>query len=250
LQRNVGWQKYFKAVYGEVPQVGYPLCIGDFRVLYTAELRKAGIRTPAASKCPKKANTGAYFTQMHGDQKKQFPGVNFILQRPPYKALPQRAWVEIAHHNENAQEVFGSWFYYMKGTGIWFNLGKTVSFGDHPAAYKYFKVHAKGKSEAKNTAMSRNAAASGYDSIQFLNHNDHGTCGPCCQRLHLSSINVEIVGVKLKGTLSCAEPSGGGAIRAGWMGGRACNCREGGNGYFINCQSVPPRLGDVDVVTV
>ena len=47
------WGKYFKAVYGEIPQGGYPMCLGDFWIFYSEELAAAGITLPQdKSGCP------------------------------------------------------------------------------------------------------------------------------------------------------------------------------------------------------
>ena len=47
--------------------------------------------------------------------------------------LPDNSWVEV----ERGRDKTGgyTWFYYMPGTGNWFNLGKTIVFADHHEAF-------------------------------------------------------------------------------------------------------------------
>ena len=59
---------------------------------------------------------------------------------------------------------------YTPGSGIYFNLGKTISFAEHSDAFSYFKITGGGD---MNSQMAAAAAAAGYDSIQFLAHVDH-----------------------------------------------------------------------------
>ena len=42
------------------------------------------------------------------------------------------------HRSYPADEKTGAWFYYAKGSGIWFNLGRTIAFETHAEGYKFF----------------------------------------------------------------------------------------------------------------
>ena len=72
-------------------------------------------------------------------------------------------------------------------------MGKTVSFPDHGAAYKFFNVQGQGLS--LNERMCTQAADKGYDSIQFVQHVTFGG--------HIT--NYELVSTKLKGMYACAS---------------------------------------------
>ena len=48
----------------------------------------------------------------------------------------------------------GAWYLYAKGSGVWYNIGKTISFPEHADAYAHFNAF-------DNEAMSRAAAAAG-----------------------------------------------------------------------------------------
>merc|ERR1711988_1208116 len=123
---------------------------------------------------------------------------------------------------------------YSKGSGIWFDLGRTISFQEHNDAYVHFNA-------AGDPNMCQLAAAQNYDSIQFLAHDDPDQYK--CDAKHTMGsgpkyMNIEIVGVKLVGTYSCMSINGApSAIRAGWEGSRACSCTN--SKTKLNCQGVP-----------
>jgi hypothetical protein len=117
-------------------------------------------------------------------------------------------------------EHYGAWFLYAKGSGVWFNTGKTIQFDEHSDAYKHF-----GKNG--NEEMCKAAAAAGYDTIIFVAHHDHVNY-PCDDAGKYPYMNVEIVAVKLKGTYSCGakgQPDAG-VLRSGWAVTKTdkCNC--------------------------
>ena len=126
-----------------------------------------------------------------------------------------------------------AWFYYAKGSGVWFNMGKTWSGPDHADGYKFFHVSDRANPNL-NEHMCEAAAKKGYDSIQFLRHNWHT---PFCKGLG-HTLNYELVSTKLVGEYACTSSDGKSAlIRKGWHGGEACVCDER-KGY-INCAGVP-----------
>lgn len=136
-------------------------------------------------------------------------------------------------------EHVGAWFFYARGSGIWFNTGKTIHFVDHGDAYKMFKANG-------NEDMSAKAAAAGYDSVQFLAHSD---CEfkQCRTNKGTATLNYEIVATKLKGMYSCTSQSGTSSlVRSGWQGANSCTCDNSQND--VNCKGVPvqpvrPPLG-------
>ena len=67
-------------------------------------------------------------------------------------------------------ETHGAWLLYTPGSGIYFNLGRTIAFAEHEDAYDHFQISGV---PDYNSAMSAAAAAQGYDSVQFLSHVDH-----------------------------------------------------------------------------
>ena len=58
LEAHEPWARYFRSVYGSLPQHGgaYPLCVGELWLLYTAGLEAAGVplaSLPATAACPR-----------------------------------------------------------------------------------------------------------------------------------------------------------------------------------------------------
>merc|ERR1712159_742870 len=101
------------------------------------------------------------------------------------------------------------WLLAMKGSGIWFNVGATMSFDRHIEAYMHFGIK---NSTTANQAMCVAAASRGYDSVQFLKHIDPVQYP--CDTQHTgvkgrSFLGLEIVAVKHVGTYSCGTESGG-----------------------------------------
>ena len=125
-----------------------------------------------------------------------------------------------------------AWFFYAKGSGIWFDIGKTVVYTDHGDAYQHFK--AKG-----NEDMCRKAAAQGYDSIQFLAHSDGGDYGDCRKNAGTSYLNIEIVCTSCVGENTCASNNGQSPLlMSGWMGAKG-TCKCDNTKKNLNCAGVP-----------
>jgi len=202
-------------------------------MLYDTALQAAKVTTiPAISgKCPgSNPPTGLRY----GVNNIYSPtDTSWIWHPIPKQAFPANTWVEIMREQDPfGDEHKGAWFVYAKGSGIYFNTGKTIAFDEHQDGYTHFKVN----SGSYNEVMSENAAAQGYDTIQFLKHQDDVNY-PCDPKDHIPYMNIEIVGVKMVGTYACVNPSGQGVLRAGWGASRPCICDN--NQSFTNCKSVP-----------
>jgi hypothetical protein len=246
------WGRYFEAVYGEVPDSGYPICLSDFWVLYEQELEKAGITTPnTPSQCPTDASEsskGELFSSNQGPRLSA-PGVKAIFHPPAFGAFPDNTWVEVSHRAFPKDEHFGAWFYYAKGSGMWYNIGKSIAFQDHQGAYEHYGADKSDHWSKRNEVMSKLCAAAGDDTIQFLNHVDGGTCNDCCRDSTPSEVswNYEFVACAMKGKYACAAEPGDTTLKAGWMGKRNCECVEDGlkledEEYgHLNCKGVPKR---------
>ena len=123
----------------------------------------------------------------------------------------------------------------MGRSGIWFNLAKSISFNKHTDGYAHFGVTS--KYPTSNLQMCQRALAAGYDSIQFLNHQQKYPCATSATS-EFSNTNYEIVSTRLVGATSCCSANGTSPlIRAGWMGARPCTCNNSKNN--INCVGVP-----------
>jgi hypothetical protein len=124
-------------------------------------------------------------------------------------------------------------FYPRKGTGIFVNTGKTKDFLDHSEAEKFFNNPKPTKAcRAGNEALCEAAAAAGYDSIQFTNHNAAASCGK-------TTCLLELVSTKLQGKYACTDNAKGASLKAGWGGSRTCDCVEAAFNGHVNCKGVP-----------
>jgi len=88
--------------------------------------------------------------------------LNFKLLR----GVPDDTWVEVQRGADSVGAYV--WFYYMKGSGNWLNVGKTLSFIDHANAFEWFRIATPpDDGDQKQTNLAKAALADGYDSIQF-----------------------------------------------------------------------------------
>jgi hypothetical protein len=135
-------------------------------------------------------------------------------------------------------EHVGAWFIYLPGSGIWINMGTTITFNDHGDAYSHFNIP---PNVDQNEALCRAAAAAGYDTIQFLQHVDHVNYP--CDTSHTAIpgfdyMGVEVVATQMVGTYACGAAGGAPpTIRSGWKASKSCSCDNGKD--FLNCAGVP-----------
>jgi len=227
------WGSYFEAVYGQIPDSGYPLNLGDFWMLYDDALQAVKDLPAIVSTCP----PGHPAKGTHYRKNNVYSPSYSSWIWHPYPYGQHEGWVEVMRKKDPfGDEHFGAWFVYAKGSGIYFNIGKTISFGTHEEAYQHFKV----QGPHWNEEMCKNAAAMQYDSVQFTAHKD-STNYPCSRNAGLAYMNMEIVGVKLTGTYACGAQDGApDSIRVGWRHSRPCHCDP--HGEFLNCKGVPVAM--------
>ena len=234
------WAKYYQAVYSGLPDA-FPWAVGSAWLLYDGALIKAGVQNiPSATTCPTDLLDRYTTNDMY-----QPPLVSWIWHAYPYSAAAANTLVEVLHEADPfGDEHFGMWMVFAPGSGIWFNLGVTISFAEHADAYSHFQVAAGGD---MNEELSKAAAAAGFDSIQFLAHVDH-TNYQCdthnTGHPGFDYMGVEVLAVKLTGTYPCGTSTGAPAsIRAGWEGSRQCDCNP--KAQFLNCNGVPSLEDEV-----
>ena len=160
------WGAYYNAVNGELP-TAYPVSVSSNWVLLDLAIIAAKVQNlPALKTCP-----DAALDRYTEHDAYQPPSISWIWHQYPYAALPASTRVEVFHEADPfGDEHFGMWLVYAPGSGIWFDLGRTIAFAEHADAYAHFGVPA---NVDQNEAMSKAAAAAGYNSVQFLAHVDH-----------------------------------------------------------------------------
>jgi len=219
------WGAYFKDVYGALPTAAaFPLDTSAWWMLYDSLLTKHAVPLPkSAGKCAP-ANCQL---NLFGENNAYSPPSQWIWHPPPYAAFSDNQWVEVLHEQDPfGDEHFGAWYLHAKGSGVWYNIGKSVTFPDHAEAYAHFNTF-------NNEAMCRAAAAAGFDTIQFTAHPDHVNY-PCDTAGHYPYMNIEIVAVKLQGTYACGsnvKPDFN-VLRSGWAD-QPCACDN--TIRFSNC---------------
>ena len=173
------------------------------------------------------------------------PNVTWSWHPAPvgFAPLENDAWAEVLHKGGIEDEHVGAWFLTAPGSGIWLSLGATIAFDDHETGWHHFGVANVTDKFARNEAMSANASAAGYDSLQFVRH----TCPMMYKECLNSSLpdltyfNREVVHTSLQGIHACASASGSSPLlRTGWPQagqGAACTCNNSA-GDHLHCAEV------------
>lgn len=104
------------------------------------------------------------------------PLVAWFYRAPPFSPITSNTWVEITHCAGSDFEAHASWYYVVRGSGIFVNTGSTISFGSHGDAVNHFLGGGVCNDQQCNDAIQARlpeaARAAGIDSIQFLHHCD------------------------------------------------------------------------------
>jgi len=227
------WGDYMHAVYSGLP-TSYPFDVASLWVLHDGEIIKQHVKAPTATDCPAKQ-----LDRYNINDDYQPPKVSWIWHAYPYTARPASSWVEVIHEADPfGDESHGAWMLYTPGSGIYFNIGKTIAFAEHSDAYAHFNIAG---GQDMNSAMSVAAAAAGYDSVQFTAHVDHVSYQCDTKntgRPGFDYMGLEIVAVKMVGTFACLASGGAPtSVKCGWQAATSCSCDN--SKQFLNCGGVP-----------
>lgn len=279
---HTAWGDYLVMVYGELPwDEVFPLCMGDFWMFYDQLLKNAGVTDipDFAGGCPPQGTiydvdgqriwrNNAYDPKNKGGDPGSVswvwhpwgignPTVNnwpwYGANTPAEGGMSDNLWVEVTHKRDPwADESYGMWFLYARGSGIWLNLGKTLAFEGHLQAAQWLVGWGPGAAgdwpqcaggfpdcleHPGDLKLSKAIKEKGYDSVQFYHHHDVAQYGQCQgaytdpqQKFDMSNMNIEIVSVGLVGTHSCGvyDDSHGAlpGIGSGWYGQQWCGCNN------------------------
>jgi hypothetical protein len=135
--------------------------------------------------------------------------------------FPSGSKVEVFHSQGDPPNA-GMWFYFAAGSGIYFDIGKTVVFEDHTDC-----CSAWGLAPENLASMALEAVKRGYNTIQYT-HRKEGI------------FKYEICAVKIDGVLGCFSQQYDGLFTSGWKGTRPCYCQPG---YNINCKGASGAHG-------
>lgn len=256
LEAHPMWATYFRRVYGELPNT-FPIDVSDFQILYENYLPHGHLESLAtwhgdskAKGCPHSplqiyrhmsvidaprtayvwhppklslaaVETGAFSVA----EKAGHADVNFWKKWGNYAAYPGNSNVEVTHCTGRVVtrcEQHSTWMYAQKGSGVFYNLGRTKAFDTHADAVQHFLPGNKckwGHCEHEYEKLFAAASKAGYDSLQFTHVGDQ-LCG-------LTSI--EIVATYGNGTQVCDLE-----YKSGWNGDKPCACQA--DLKCANCQ--------------
>ena len=115
LENNL-WADYFKAVYGGIPSEPYPLCVGDWWMIYDDIVRALNITDipNIVGDCPTKFKLDG---QRYRGKNKYWPpysswvwhASNTSNPSQPRTPFSNNTWVEVMHHSAPKDEQAGAW---------------------------------------------------------------------------------------------------------------------------------------------
>ena len=229
LQADEPWTNYFKYIYGELPNV-FPVCVFDLEALDAGAIEVFGVNKTGQLPSPKEQNSTSLKS---GDL---YPGgqMGYKIFHESWEPAPAHGWVEVTH-SVIPTELSGYWAWRERGSGVWYNVGRTVVFPTpadmsqtHRAAIENLTagctvpIDYSRWPQYESDIFGACAREKGYDSIQFeptMGSHPWGTFG-------LVGLT-ELVLVNLAGDKSCGveEPSKT-PLRGGWLANRTCECEN------------------------
>lgn len=216
LQLRPEWEAYLEAVYGgPLPDSAFPIDLGDFDLFFKDKLTAAGVAhpDPSAVACP------PHFGSVSTNMSFTHDSPNWLWVSQPVVPVQSHTRVEVVHSNDttSADPEFyeggrGYWMYRARGSGNYYDVGRTRIFATHAQAEAH-TGHAITDAEFYTSLRTE-----GVDSIQFTHHDDM-KCG---------NTALEIVDVGANEGQTCLD-----GMRTGWGGASPCSCDEGQQ--FLNC---------------
>jgi len=241
LQNDPQWSAYFNAIYGGVPSWGYPICTGAFMFLWHLSVDATGVVQQPPEKSysifhqkGKKFNDGTYFS---GTSFLEAIDVFAFIYNSNFfgASVPEGYWVEVSH-TVFPGDKGAIWYYMAVGSGVWFNVGYTKVYNDHPDAVWDMlgsDCHDEGQDKGGGTpteceqdfsSLYSVANDLGLDSIQITGHHDC-LCGLEGQSSYKYNrlCPTEIIALK--------DPDGAAKgcswlLRGGWEASSDCDCQE------------------------
>lgn len=222
LEASGNWTSYFVQVYGALPD-SYPVCVYDFWTLNATAYAAAGL-SPTRKVLPS-------HQVREGDLYSQQPGALGIYHGE-WRAAPNHTWVEVAH-SVVPTERMGAWVWRTRGSGVWFNVGRTLVF---PTPSETSHIHQEAIAflsagcsrhinplrwpQLESDVFGFCAREKGYDSIQFEPQAGQSPIGT----FNLTGLT-EMVMVNLDGYTRCGVANASATpLRVGWRASERCEC--------------------------
>jgi hypothetical protein len=236
--KSTVWYDYLDKIYG-AHTLTFPIDIAEFNVYHIAHLPQCisdhiidGSPMSTAPERPTKHND-FYTIQgfMYGPDpfiwRYMYPSLPVDMEKdPPFEhtgGIPNYTNIEVVHLCCDSI-TDGYWMFYAKGSGIYYNVGKTIAFPDPTTAVRHFLGPGAQPDVIPGTnlrLMRRIARRQGWDSIQ-LTHNRE------------TIFKFEIEDVRTESISTCPDPNFL-TITRGWGGTIPCFCSESLN--WLNCDA-------------
>ena len=209
------WHGYLAAVYGNLSALVYPFDTRTLVALNTTTAARTGlVLAPRRTSCACRAH-----------------GVLSVMGRAvwvdPHEfawgwdtsrvAIPAGTWTEVSHCAHPTEisyhaEATTALFYPTPGSGVYLNVGQTVAFRTHAeAVHRFLGVYDDCyECDGYFDAVGRVARREGFDSVQFLGHDDQ-SCG---------NVAVEVMVLGVNGLVPCPNVT----LRRGLYASEACHC--------------------------
>lgn len=254
LASDKGWSAYFSGLYGGLPpEAAFPI---DTAALWLLHTDIKGAVNPAARlqihDCP--TQPGDAFQRMSIDH--DLANTVSLLRLGPFTAMPDHALVEVTHCRDKEaveNEAGANWMYRADGSGIFFNVGKTIAFQRHrDLVHRFLRGQRCPDDECLgNGGLSEGfavAAREGYDSVQFLAHPDQRCSGHADTAARGVPTAHEIVDVRpgASGQYACGvKDAKKTRYTSGWGGTQPCSCSN--DFACSNCRRIRKRAyGELD----
>ena len=237
--RDSKWAIYFTAVYGSLP-ASFPVCVYDLWSINPTAYAAAGLTgSRELKKGPqlKELKEGDFYVGAEG----------YSIYHGQWKPVPNNTWVEVAHA-VFPTEITGAWVWTLRGSSIWYNVGKTIVFPTpkdpnqvHEAAIAWLKQGCSVNVSTEWPLMESQifgdcAREKGINSIQFspaVGEEPIGTFG-------LTGMT-EMVLVDVDGDKGCGVTNATATpLRSGWEASERCGCTNGKIAPSCGLMAKPP----------
>ena len=223
------WARYFAAVYGGLP-TAYPICVYDLWSLDAGAYAGAGLAGSRPIVDSKAVKEGDLFVAAGGGGLGIYHGA--------WDPVPNGTWVEVSH-SVLPTELTGAWVWTTRGSGIWYNVGRTVVFPTprdpgqtHAAAIAWLREGCTAKvssgwPQLESDIFGLCAREKGVDSIQFAPTTGVRPIGTFNLTNAFEMVLTNLDGAKQCGVSDPAHPvtwNGGGGLRSGWAAANNCSC--------------------------
>lgn len=216
IENDQSWAKYFTAVYGGVPDDGYPICPDDWRVIWPEAFANAGLSLPQGLSHQSLAKGKGYSGDVHA-----------IVPTNKGSGFDSNVWVEAVHCKVSGEKG-GAWYFWAPGSGIWIFSGQTKAWEHRKPAEMEILGHTCKSYDCDGKLFRTSKSKFGLDTLQYTKE------GPP-EKGQGSHMFIDCNG---DGSYTCGNPQT--SLKAGWNAQHDCECDQ--NQHCVNCKGVGPAF--------